>query len=95
MSEMLSTMALDEDKIIVSSVQDAQPILDFCRDKRSSGKVGSSEMKHAASFPQVVIENYMNRTGVSWGEFLRDKTHIRRLLSDPDLKHFRVWDGRV
>lgn len=95
MSEMQSKMHLDEDKIIVSSIQDAQPTLDFCSDKRSSGGGSGAELKHAARIPMVVIENYMNRMGISWADFLRNKEHARNLLNDTDLKHFRIWPGRV
>ena len=76
-------------------VQDVEPILDFAHDQRVAGAVGSSEMRHAASLPMVIVEAYCNDRGVSFDEFMRDPKHVESMLNDPALAAFRIWHGRV
>ncbi|MBO1748895.1 hypothetical protein [Stenotrophomonas indicatrix] len=75
--------------------QDVEPILEYAKRMRNQGDVGSSEMRHAAKIPKAVIENYINRTGITFHEFMVDDKHIRAMLNDPDLSGFRIWKGRV
>jgi len=93
--EMQSTLHSQDDLMIVKSMQDVQPIVDSCRDRIEAGATGSKDMKHAASIPMVIIEAYMNRLGISFQEFLRDKEHIKTMLNDKSLEAFRIWKGAV
>ena len=93
--EMRSTLHAQDDLMIVKSMQDVQPIVDSCRDRIEAGAIGSKDMKHAASIPMVIIEAYMNRLGISFQEFLRDKEHIKTMLNDKSLEAFRIWKGAV
>lgn len=52
-------------------------------------------MRHAASFSPAVVELYKKQYGIDHHEFMSNPVHIRRMLNDPDLKGFRVWEGRV
>ena len=92
---MLSHLSVQDDLMVVKSMQDVQPILQSVKDKVEVGDVGSKDMKPAATIPMVVIEAYMNRVGLTFQEFLRDKEHIKSMLNDKSLDGFRVWKGAV
>jgi len=92
---MLSHLSVQDDLMVVKSMQDVQPILQSVKDKVEVGDVGTKDMKHAATIPMVVIEAYMNRVGLTFQEFLRDKEHIKAMLNDKSLEGFRVWKGAV
>ena len=74
---------------------DLQSVADHCAARRSIGAVGSSDMKLAASVPGIFIQKYLNDNGVTFAEFMREPKHADRLLADPALAAFRVWQGRV
>jgi hypothetical protein len=61
----------------------------------NEGRHGSSDMRLAASVPVVLVEDYLNRHGISLGELGQSQEHQKRLLNDPALAHFRIWKGRV
>ncbi|MFV3416135.1 hypothetical protein ACNFH8_28115 [Pseudomonas sp. NY15436] len=82
-------------KMTVQRTQDCTPIAEFTKTKHNAGMYGSSEMKHAASIPYVMIEKYCNDHGITFREWCVNKEHIKRMLNDPDLKAFRVWPGAV
>jgi hypothetical protein len=89
------TFWLDGDDLIERRSFDSEPFLEHAADLRSRGILGSSELKHAASFSPAVVELYKQQWGITHHEFMTNPTHIRRMLSDPDLKGFRVWEGKV
>lgn len=93
--DMQTQFHAQDESIVVASAQDVEPIIDSCRDRQDRGMVGSSEMRHAARIPMVVIEHYCNRLGISFQDWCRDKSHVKRMLNDPDLKAFRIWHGAV
>ncbi len=76
-------------------VQDCVPIAEFAKASHNEGFVGSSEMRHAAKIPFVIVEKYLNDNNLTFSEFMSDKTHAKRMLSDPDLAMFRIWKGQV
>ena len=86
---------MDGNDLIEMKSVDVEPVLDEVKALQGAGAVGTGEMRHAAKVPGVVIENYCSRNGVSFQEFMQSVDHIRRLLNDPDLSGFRVWQGRV
>jgi hypothetical protein len=77
------------------TIQDCTEIAEHCKELRARGEVGSGEMKLAATFPEVMVQAYCNVKGITFREFLIDRTHIRAMLSDPTLKDFRIWSGKV
>lgn len=81
--------------ITFESRQDAEPILENAKRLHLEGKHGSNEFRHAARFPRVLIDKYCNDNGITFEMWMKDKAHIRRMLTDPDLKYFRVWGGQV
>ena len=75
------------DDLHIETVQDCQPILDYCKELRD-GPVGK-EWRHVACVPNVFLDK-----AVKEGWFNdRDKWHD--WLNDPDHKMFRTWPGRI
>jgi hypothetical protein len=93
--EMQTRVVSQDDKVIVQSFQDTTEILDSVKERIDQGNTGSHDMKHAATIPMVIIESYINRTGITFTEFMRDKEHIKALLNDKSLEGFRIWKGKV
>lgn len=95
MSDLRTVVKLDGDTLITGSVQDCTPFLESATKRRNEGIHGSSDMRHAASFPPVIVERYCNESGIEFSEFMSNPVHVKRMLSDPALSGFRVWNGRV
>lgn len=84
-----------DNRFVHEIIQDVEPILRQTAEMRAHGFTGSSEMRLAARFPDVVVRNYCNSKGIDMEEFNRDRVHIRNMLKDPALSKFRVWDGKI
>ena len=92
----METRVIDNNEgIVIKRVQDVESIVNFAADKRKAGEVGTPDMKLAAEFPAVLVENYCITAGITFNEFLANPVHVKRMLSDPALKAFRIWEGRV
>ena len=85
----------ETDTTAVERIQDCEPILDTTTALRNEGIVGSNEMRHAATFPAVVVETYCNTRGITFAEFMQNTDHVAAMLRDPDLSGFRIWKGRI
>lgn len=85
----------EDGKTVFERVQDCTPIAERTKALHNEGMHGSSELKHAASLPFVLVERYCNDNGITFQEFCNGQEHIRRMLNDPSLTAFRVWKGRV
>lgn len=85
----------EDGKTIFERVQDCTPIAERTKALHNGGHHGSSEMKHAASLPFVLVERYCNDNGITFHEFCTGQEHIRRMLNDQALSAFRIWKGRV
>lgn len=93
---MLATrFHLEEGKLVTQRTQDCAPLAERAKALHNEGLHGSSEMRHAASIPLVFVEDYCNRNGILFSEFMSNKEHIKRLVNDPALAHFRIWKGRI
>ena len=92
----LQTNVVEADgKTHIERVQDCTPIAELCKRDHVEGNHGSSDMKLAARIPNVIVEKYCNDNKISFREFMGNREHMRRMLNDPSLSHFRVWPGRV
>lgn len=92
----VQTLMHEEDgKTIFERVQDCEPIVERTKALHNEGHHGSSDMKLAASLPMVLVERYCNDHGITFHDFCNGPEHIKRMLNDPSLSHFRVWKGRV
>jgi len=83
-------------QIVMERAQDVEPVLDYLEGLRqvTDGKSESGDMYHVGDIPLVIVEQYLNKTGVTFAEFIKDDTHIKRILNNPDFAKFRVWQGR-
>lgn len=78
-----------------ASLDDLRSVADHCASLRGVGATGSKDMKHVATVPAFIVQKYLNDNGVTFAEFMRDSKHADRLLADPALQAFRVWEGKV
>ena len=76
-------------------VGDLKAVADHCAGLRGAGATGSSEVKHVARVPAFIVQRYINDNGITFAEFMRDPKHADRMLSDPSLSAFRIWEGRL
>lgn len=85
----------NDGSLTTGTVQDCTAIAERTKALHNEGFTGHKDMKLAASLPFVVIEKYCNDNNLTFADFSRDKAHVRRLLQDPALSHFRVWKGAI
>lgn len=95
MSGMQTLVQVKDGQMVVQNSQDCTPIAEYAKAQHNHGFTGSSEMKHAARIPMVMVEKYLTDNGITFDEWSRDKAHIRRMLQDPALAHFRIWKGAM
>lgn len=88
-------IAMEDGNLITGSEQDCTPFVERTKALHREGHHGSKEMRHAASFPPVLVEKYCNVNNIEFSEFLNNPAHCRAMLNDPALADFRVWKGRV
>ena len=93
--DLKTSMHLHDGTMTVSRTQDCTPIAEHAKALSNAGMTGSSEMRHAASIPFVMVEKYMNDNNITFHEWSANKDHIRRMLQDPALAHFRIWKGAI
>ena len=74
---------------------DVDLVADHCAGLRGVGATGSKDMKHVARVPGFIVQKYINDNKLTFAQFMRDPVHADRMLADPALKAFRVWEGRV
>jgi len=92
---MSTVIALEGGELITGSVQDCTPYADHAKAMHNEGFHGSSDMKLAASVPNVLVEKYLNDNRILMSEFVGSPDHQRRFLNDPAIAHFRIWRGRI
>lgn len=97
MSNPQTHIGLSGDTLVVKRIQDVDPVLRAVREERAAtgGRSRSGDMMHAASLPMIVIEQYCNANGLTFQEWMNNPEHARRMLNDPALAAFRVWEGRA
>lgn len=88
-------IGMQDGALITGTVQDCTPILEDVKARHNQGFHGSSEMKHAARIPDVVIEKYCNVNGIEFSEFMQNPVHIKRICNDPALSALRIWPGKL
>jgi len=83
----------------VNQVQDVEPIVENNKFLRSQGKgyTPSRDMRHVASIPLVVIEQWIVEDGVNFMALPRHEkqVYLRRKLADPDNRAWRTSEGAL
>jgi len=95
MSEMRTQILVNDGQMVVAQTQDCTPIAEWAKARHNEGLVGGSEMRHAARIPMVFIEKYLNDHRITLNEFMGNREHMRRVVNDPAMAHFRIWKGKV
>ena len=93
----LSThIGVQEGQIVVARSQDVESIMEKSKALHNEG-LHTTEMgdKLAGYLPYVLIEKYIEQKGITFQSFMADKAHVRAMLNDPNLSHFRVWKGAI
>lgn len=65
-------------------------IADYCKARQNEGLTGSKDMPVLAEYPAALVEKYINDAGITFAEWMRNPEHVRRMLRDPALAHFRI-----
>jgi hypothetical protein len=78
-----------------ANLDDIEVIRQHCKHMRDTGQIGDPDMRNYGLIPKIFIQMYMNNNGVSWADFCRVPDHYKRLLNDPALKDFRIYEGRA
>jgi hypothetical protein len=79
----------------VSRTQDVEPIANFTQGMAALEQGNGKDVKYAAEIPNVIVEQYISRKGITFAQFCESQEHIKEIVNDPALKAFRVWQGRV
>jgi hypothetical protein len=81
--------------LTTGTVQDCTAIAEQMKAMHNAGDFGSSDMRYCGRIPDVFVEKYCNDNGITFHEFMANREHIKRLINDPALAHFRCWKGKV
>jgi len=84
-------------KDVFERVQDCEPIVKRVAEikQQIDGRGDSSLGYFVGTIPAIIIEKYMKEVGVTYHEFMADRTHIHRIMNNPDYAKFRVWEGKL
>jgi hypothetical protein len=92
---LVTTFAEHDGKIFIAQTQDCTPIAERAKALHNAGEHGSSEMRHVATIPDVILEKYMNERGVTYAELMTNPVHMKHICNDPANAMFRIWPGRL
>jgi hypothetical protein len=92
---MQTRLTEQDGRLIIANSQDCTLIAEHAKALHNAGMHGSSDMRLAASLPQVIVEKYCNERGINFQQFMNDPEHIKRVCNDPDNQMFRVWPGKI
>lgn len=93
--EIQTQVGISDGQAFIRRTQDCTPIAERAQAMHREGHHGTAEVKLAASIPNILIEQYCQDNGITYREWLVNPAHIRRMLADPALAHFRIWPGRI
>jgi hypothetical protein len=85
----------DNGSLVIERNERFDGLLDTCKALHNEGLHGASDMPLYAAVPGILIEDYCNRNGVTFSEFMANQEHVKRFLNDPALAYFRVKPGVV
>jgi len=94
-SNIKTDISVKDGNLIVYREQDCTPIAEWCKTMQNEGATGNSDFKFAGRIPDVMVEKYCNDNNITFSEFIQNKDHIRRVMNDPAMAHFRIWRGSL
>ena len=85
-----------EGRVIIQRTQDVtQHVKEAQALREKHGGREDPDAYHVARVPLVVLEAFLKRRGVSLADFTKDPTLVKELVNSPEMKIFRVWQGRM
>ena len=95
-SDIKKRSMVRDGKLLLEKVQDVEPTIKQARALADihGGRV-DPDAYHVARVPVVVLERWMKKRGVTFADFQRDPLLVKELVNDPELRAFRVFQGRV
>lgn len=86
-----------ENKDVFERVQDVEPIIKEVEimKAQTDGRGDTSLGYFVGTIPGIIIEQYEKQAGITHHEFMIDRTHIHRIMNNPDYKKFRVFEGKI
>jgi len=82
------------DRLTIKREQDIEPLIEQNKLMADNLKEVPGLGYHAGRIPMVMVEDYMKKTGITFGEFLSDDKHVKILLQNRDLSKLRIWNGK-
>lgn len=79
--------AVEDDKVVVSRQQDIQRIIDFNKERNIDGHNRKSDMRLAGSIPFIVVEMWLNESGLKLGS-LEFAEYVKKKLMSGDYSKF-------
>lgn len=70
-------------------------IVDAVRERANARHIGSSDMRYLGEVTPFMIQQYCDKTGITWDQAFQNPEHFRRILNDPENSYMRVWKGRI
>lgn len=77
--------------LLYADMDDLRAVADHCKARQNEGLTGSKDMPALAEFPAEIVEKYIADNGITFAEWMGDPSHVRRMLRDPALAHFRIY----
>jgi hypothetical protein len=74
---------------------DIQPIIEDIQTLKSVSDGKGKNFWHIGKIPMGIIEKYMQEWGITFADFMKDPTHGRRILTDPNYSKFRIYEGNI
>jgi hypothetical protein len=95
MAAIATTFQTEDDRLYVGRSQDCTTIAEYAKALHNEGLHGSSDVKHVAKLPLVIVEKYCNERGITFEQFMADDKHIKAVVEDRDNAMFRIWPGAL
>ncbi len=76
--------------LLYVNMNDLHAVADHCKAMHNQGLTGSKDMPKLAEFPAAIVEKYINDAGITFAEWMKNPEHVRKMLRDPALAHFRI-----
>ena len=84
----------EDDKLVIKSRHDVNPILDRLRQLRDQNIDGFGENKLVGSIPMPLVTAWVKEAGLLWDDTQAVRDLIKRKIQSGEFSKFRVWEGK-
>lgn len=78
-----------------TTVEAERAVVEHCKEMHNAGNFGTKEMRYLGEVTPFMVQQYCDKTGITWDQAFQNPEHFRRILNDPENSYMRVWKGRV